>query len=48
MKSSNQRSKPSSFLEHELLYNEKFELNKDEIDLEIGKAKILKEGRILL
>ena len=41
---SNQRSKSSIILEHELLYNEKFELIKMKVILEIGKAKILKEG----
>ena len=33
---------PIIFLEHELLYNEKFELINDKIN--IGKAKIMKEG----
>ena len=35
---------PVIILEHELLYNEKFELDQKEKFLEFGKAKILKEG----
>ena len=35
---------PVVFLEHELLYNEKFEISDDEEILEFGKAKIMKEG----
>ena len=36
---------PVVFLEHELLYNEKFVLDEDENSIEIGKAKILEEGK---
>ena len=35
---------PVVFLEHELLYNEKFEISDDEEILEFGKAKIMKKG----
>ena len=35
---------PVVFLEHELLYNEKFEISDDEEVLEFGKAKIMKKG----
>ena len=35
---------PVVFLEHELLYNEKFVLDEDENSIEIGKAKVLEEG----
>ncbi len=35
---------PVIFLEHELLYNEKFSLNSDEKIISIGKAKIMKKG----
>ena len=35
---------PVVFLEHELLYNEKFNIDNDEDDIPIGKAKIMKEG----
>jgi pyruvate dehydrogenase E1 component beta subunit len=36
---------PVIFLEHELLYNEKFELDIHEDKVIIGKAKIMKEGK---
>ena len=36
---------PVIFLEHELLYNEKFALDENEQTIEIGKAKILEEGK---
>ena len=35
---------PVVFLEHELLYNEKFEISDDEEILEFGRAKIMKKG----
>ena len=35
---------PVVFLEHELLYNEKFEISDNEEILEFGKAKIMKKG----
>jgi pyruvate dehydrogenase E1 component beta subunit len=35
---------PVVFLEHELLYNEKFEISDGEEILEFGKAKIMKKG----
>ena len=35
---------PVVFLEHELLYNDKFNLNREENNIEIGKAKIQKIG----
>ena len=35
---------PVVFLEHELLYNEKFEISDHEEILEFGKAKIMKKG----
>jgi pyruvate dehydrogenase E1 component beta subunit len=35
---------PIVFLEHELLYNEKFEISDNEDILEFGKAKIMKKG----
>ena len=36
---------PVIFLEHELLYNEKFEINDSEEVIEFGKAKIIEEGK---
>jgi pyruvate dehydrogenase E1 component beta subunit len=36
---------PVVFLEHELLYNEKFVLDEKEHSVEVGKAKILEEGK---
>ena len=35
---------PVIFLEHELLYNEKFDIDTDEDQISIGKAKIMIEG----
>lgn len=35
---------PVVFLEHELLYNDKFEISNNEEILEFGKAKIMKKG----
>jgi pyruvate dehydrogenase E1 component beta subunit len=35
---------PVVFLEHELLYNEKFEISDNEEIIEFGKAKIMKKG----
>ncbi len=35
---------PVVFLEHELLYNEEFNIANHESDISIGKAKIMKEG----
>ncbi len=45
MKSAIQDPNPVVFLEHELLYNDRFILSKDEKKIEIGKAKIYKEGK---
>ncbi len=36
---------PVIFLEHELLYNEKFKMNNNENKIEIGKAKVMVEGK---
>ncbi len=36
---------PVVFLEHELLYNEKFNLDENEGDIQIGKAKVMTEGK---
>ena len=44
MKASIRDNSPVIFLEHELLYNQKFELNDKENKIEIGKAKIMFEG----
>ena len=35
---------PVVFLEHELLYNEKFDIDNNEDQISIGKAKIMKKG----
>ena len=35
---------PVIFLEHELLYNEKFDIDNNEEQISIGRAKVMKEG----
>ena len=47
VKSAIRDNNPVVLLEHELLYNEKFELDHDEKIIEIGKAKVAKEGKDL-
>tara|TARA_S200000501_G_C20792978_1_gene730398 strand:- start:356 stop:1333 length:978 start_codon:yes stop_codon:yes gene_type:complete len=44
LKSAIRDKNPVVFLEHELLYNEKFDLDSSEDLINIGKAKIFKEG----
>ena len=45
MKAAIRDPNPVVFLEHELLYNDKFALNNDEKYIQIGKAKILEKGK---
>ncbi len=44
LKSAIKDESPVVFLEHELLYNNKYNLNALEIDVPIGKAKVMVEG----
>ncbi len=45
LKSAIRDNNPVVFLEHELLYNEQFKISENEEIIEIGKAKVMEEGK---